>query len=328
MTGKGSISVLPNRRLRLMLAAQLLWLTTICLLGAWWGRLLMRQASRIAELERQTGISMTTAHEHWQRTQRMLFWESATFFGFLMAATALLFSLYWREARRARGVQAFFASLTHELRTPLTSIRLQAESLADHITGGGASAKDAELKQKLCQRLLEDTTRLESQVERTLELARVEGGGSVLSQSFLLKPWLDYFLRTWDEGRGLKLKINSSVRDMQIQADPGAVQIILKNLLENSMRHSGQEKILGVNLTTEERDGWVVLRYSDDGRGFQGDARKLGVLFEKGPGSQGAGVGLYLVSALMQRMGGRAEFVTSPKLETALWFRPGVSVNG
>ncbi|MBI3558021.1 MAG: HAMP domain-containing histidine kinase [Deltaproteobacteria bacterium] len=320
MTGKGRISVLPNQRLRLMLAAQLLWLATICLLGAWWGRLLMRQASRIAELEGQTGISLRTAHEHWQRTQRMLFWESATFFGFLMAATALLFSLYWREARRARGVQAFFASLTHELRTPLTSIRLQAESIAD--------ASDSEHREKLVGRLLEDTSRLESQVERTLELARVEGGGSVLSQSFLLKPWLDYFLRTWDEGRGLKLRVNSNVTESQIQADPGAVQIILKNLLENTMRHSGQEKVMSVNLTTEERDGWVVLRYSDDGLGFKGDARKLGQLFEKGPESQGAGVGLYLVSALMQRMGGRAEFATSPKLETSLWFRQGGAANG
>ena len=328
MTGKGRISILPNQRLRLMLSAQVLWLATICLLGAWWGRLLMRQASRIAQLERQTGISLNAAHEHWQHTQRMLFWESATFFGFLMAATALLFSLYWREARRARGVQAFFASLTHELRTPLTSIRLQAESIAEQITAGGSSAKDDALKQTLVGRLLEDTTRLESQVERTLELARVEGGGSVLSQSFLLKPWLDYFLRTWDVGRGLKLQVNSTVNDTQIHADPGAVQIILKNLLENSMRHSGAEKVLAVNLATEERDGWVVLRYSDDGRGFQGNAKKLGMLFEKGPGSQGAGVGLYLVAALMKRMGGRAEFRTEPKLETELWFRPGSAING
>jgi signal transduction histidine kinase len=282
---------------------------------------MLRQASRIAELEQQTGVSLSAANEHWQRTQRMLFWESATFFCFLLAATAVLFLLYWREARRARGVQAFFASVTHELRTPLTSIRLQAEEIAEQLTANSSAAN-------LVMRLLEDTSRLESQVERTLELARVEGGGSVFSQSFLLKPWLDYFLRTWDEGRGMKLQVNSAVHDTQIQADPGAVQIILKNLLENSLRHSGQQKVLAVNLATEERDGWILLRYSDEGHGFEGNVKKLGRLFEKGPGSQGAGVGLYLISALMQRMGGRAEFKATPKFETELWFRPGSAVHG
>ena len=38
---------------------------------------------------------------------------------------------------------------------------------------------------------MEDTMRLESQVERTLELARVEGGGPVFPEPMELKPWLD-----------------------------------------------------------------------------------------------------------------------------------------
>ena len=76
--------------------------------------------------------------------------------------------LYLRDQRRTNSLRAFFASVTHELRTPLTSIRLQAESLAD---AGNASP--------LVERLLEDTSRLEGQVEKTLELARIEGGGEL-----------------------------------------------------------------------------------------------------------------------------------------------------
>ena len=45
----------------------------------------------------------------------MLFWESLVFFALLLATTVLLFWLYWRDVKRARGLQAFFASLTHEL---------------------------------------------------------------------------------------------------------------------------------------------------------------------------------------------------------------------
>ena len=39
---------------------------------------------------------------------------------------------------------------------------------------------------------------------------------------------------------------------------------------------------------------------------------RLGRLFGRGPASSGAGVGLYLVRRLMQRMGGRARFDTAP----------------
>jgi signal transduction histidine kinase len=44
---------------------------------------------------------------------------------------------------------------------------------------------------------------------------------------------------------------------------------------------------------------------------FSGDPRKLGTLFYRGPESQGAGVGLYLIRSLMLKMNGSASFVPS-----------------
>jgi len=64
-------------------------------------------------------------------TRLMLIGESATSLALLAVVSLLLAWLYWREHRRARAMQAFFASVTHELRTPLTSIRLQAEAIAE-----------------------------------------------------------------------------------------------------------------------------------------------------------------------------------------------------
>jgi signal transduction histidine kinase len=289
-----------------MLAAYAVWLVTLIGLAAWWGRLLMRQAAHIAELESRLGLPGTSLVAH---TSRMMFWESATFFVLLFASGAALAWLTWHEARRARSLQAFFAAVTHELRTPLTSIRLQAESLSDEVGDG-----------PLVGRLLEDTGRLEAQVERTLELARVEGGGPVFSRPLALKSWLDYALRSH---RQIQVAAELDA-ELEIRADPGALQVILKNLLENSRRHAGSaasERAPSVRLTAERRAGWVVLHYRDDGPGFTGDHRRLGRLFYKGHDSPGAGVGLYLVSMLMKRMGGRAEFAGRSGFETELWFR-------
>ena len=97
-----------------------------------------------------------------------------------------------------------------------------------------------------------------------------------------------------------------------VQADAGALQMILRNLIENSVRHAHVMPV-SVRLTAAQRDGRVVLEYQDNGRGRgRGFGRGSGDLFGRGADSSGAGVGLYLVRRLMQRMGGRVRFDTAP----------------
>ncbi len=301
-----------NLRFRLIMAIHLLWLGTVFTLGAWWGRLLLRQAKSIVELETQLGTPLDIAQKHWVHTERMLVWESAFYFGLLVACYLLLLWLYWRDVKRAKGLHAFFASVTHELRTPLTSIRLQAESIAESLDEKGN-------QRDLVQRLLEDTLRLEAQVERTLELARIEGGGPVYKQQLQIKPWLDRLLKTWATDYPGKVSYEIDVEDLLIDADPSAMQVVVKNILENSLRHSGKEAIAMRVHSTAEGKG-VALSFNDNGEGYKGEREILGKLFQKGPSSSGTGVGLYLVSVLMRRMGGTASFGTSSGFEVKLWF--------
>lgn len=316
MTGKGSLSSAPQFRLRLMIAIHLVWMTIVCLLGAWWGRLGLRQASRIAELEKALGWSTDLTQSQWHRTQRMLFWESGSFFALLVACTLLLLWIYWRDVKRARSIQAFFASVTHELRTPLASIRLQAESIAEELSVQNDSQK------KLIRRLLEDSLRLEAQVERTLELARVEGGGPVYTQTLQIKPWLDRFLKTWQSDHLEGVQCDPQVEDVLIEADPSAMNVIFKNLLENSLRHSKKNQVK-ITISSEVRNQKVALVLRDNGQGYMGEAKLLGKLFQKGPGSHGTGVGLYLVKVLMKRMGGWVQFSLQNGFEVSLWFPEG-----
>lgn len=300
-------------RLRVMVGAHLVWLMTVCLLGGWWGRLVLNQAAHIADLETALGWSESQTQFTWNKTQRMVHWEASFFFVLLLACAGLLVWLYWRDLKRSRGLQAFYVSLTHELRTPLTSIRLQAEAIAHAL-------KDKKLKE--VSRLLEDTIRLEGQVERTLELSRIEGGGPVYVQSLQVKPFLDQFLKSWQSDHSHKVQLTSSVDDVWIQADSAALQIVVKNILENSVRHAKREKV-SIALSSSHVGGRVCVSFRDDGVGFQGNSSSLGQLFEKGPTSQGTGVGLYLVKALMKRMGGQAEFIVESGFGVNLWFLEG-----
>jgi len=226
----------------------------------------------------------------------MLFWESSAFVLFLVSGTVFLLWIYWRDLRRARALQAFFASVTHELRTPLTSIRLQAESIADDFSEE-AGAKS------VIRRLLEDTSRLEGQVERTLELARVEGGGPVFLGRVEL---MEALRRSVASSVGVKVEVSGPAK-VWVRGDPMAVQVVARNILENVRRHSkSAEAHAWISVGVVENQ--VDVQFEDSGPGHSAGTSRLGELFEKGPTSAGTGVGLYLVRMLMERMRGSAEF--------------------
>lgn len=313
--GKGGLSRLPMRRARVLAVAAGLWLSLQLVLVVWWATVIERQARQLAALDALRGGSPEQAMEKWSRTRLMLLGESATSLSLLLAVSLLLLWLYLREHRRARAMQAFFASVTHELRTPLTSIRLQAEAIAD----GEQSAEFA-------QRLLEDSHRLESQIDKTLELARIEGGGPLREQSIPLAGWLPRTLAEISQAHGASLELQSSFAAgvPPVLADAGALTMVLRNLIENSVRHGGVQPV-GVQLAASARDGRVLVVYEDNGHGVAPGTGRLGRLFGRGPQSSGAGVGLYLVQRLMQRMGGSVRFTSGSgePFRAELWFRAG-----
>ena len=310
--GQGSLSVMPARRARLIAALAALWIVLVLVLGAGWVALVISQAHQISELQSLTGSTDSAVAAQWASTHRRVVGESVVFLLLLLAVSALLAWLYWRENLRARGMQAFFAAVTHELRTPLTSIRLQAEAIAE-----------GDQRVELARRLLEDSNRLESQIDKTLELARIEGGGPLAEQSVPLHGWLERTLQGIGAAHGARLQLTVELAaDLPpVLADAAALHMILRNLVENSVRHA-QRECVQVRLRAHAQGQQVLLEYRDDGAGTAVRAQQLGRLFGRGAGSGGSGVGLYLVRTLMERMGGRAAFQSAPGqgFRAELWF--------
>lgn len=301
MDSKGALSVRPARRSRRVAILAGIWLAVILVLGFWWAVIMLQQSKRIAELREEIGVPRAEAFAEVQRMERMLFWESGTFLVLLMTVSGMLFWYYRRDMQRARGTQAFFAALTHELRTPLTSVRLQSEALAA-----------GEPTQELIDRLLVDTHRLESQIDKTLELARIEGGGQLADQAIRLDQWLERVLRgiVATVGDHVLLDVTIEPELPPVRGDTSALQLILRNLVENALRHGDREPMrLDVQAVRGRHGVDVCVR--DHGSGYAGDPARLGRMFQRGDASRGTGVGLYLVRVLMERMGGSVEFANA-----------------
>ena len=284
-----------------MLVSQFVWLTLILGLFSWWGHLLRSQGLQIAELEMATGISSAVASTHLDKLNRIVFWEAGTMVLLVISITLYIMWLFLRDARRARSVQAFFAGVTHELRTPMTSIRLQAESIAE-------KTDPADPKHKLAVRLLEDAGQLESHLEQTLELAHIEGGEPPQLQLINLAEFLQHFLDDWRYTHGTSNPtVSHDMGEAECMADPVALKTIFRNLFENTLKHSGKEDVT-VSLHAVTQGQRVMVSYRDNGQGFTQNPQTLAKVFAKGQSSTGSGVGLYLITALMQLMHGRATF--------------------
>lgn len=262
-----------RKRWRLGLAA--LWLLITFSLSAWWMIHGMSQASKVPETE-----------EAMLRQQRMFFWEGTFLLSFVtLGGGALAYFVYW-DQRRYEEVRRFFSTFTHELKTSLTSLRLQAEILEE------AHAENQNLR-----RLLRDVVRLELQLENALVLAQAEG--KLFLEEIPLKKTLQSLSLHWPQ-----LKV-SVAQDARLKADHRALECIFRNLLQNASVHGEATE---VKVSVAAKDGQLEVLVTDNGKGFQGEAARLGEMFVRHNTRSGTGLGLYLSRLLASRMNGGLQF--------------------
>lgn len=269
-----------NHSSKLLFSLSLVWAVVLLLIGAWWIYLIFNFESILAHTDRL-------------RITKMIIWEGGSFLIVLLLLSLSLLMLYLKDQKKTKSLQAFFASLTHELKTPLASIRLQGEVINEIL-----NAKNDGTLNKLSSRLIEDTGKLETQMDKILQLSRIERGGELNLTSLKIIPFIRSLAKKW--ASGLEIDIQSNNLEAIVVVDEFALELIIKNLLENTRIHT-QSKQVTIQIS-QEADS-VLLNYQDQGK-FEGDYKRLGTLFYKHNSSKGSGIGLYLTNKLLEKMDG------------------------
>lgn len=191
--------------------------------------------------------------------------------------------------------RSFAANAAHELRTPLAGAIAQAQRLQAETDDPDAKARAAEIETTL-KRL----TRLS---ERLMQLARAEGGRLRRNEVADLRPVarivVEDLSRATDEGRiVLTLPGVPVLSDL----DPDIFAILLRNLVENALRHGTAGTAADVSLTA---DGMLVV--ANDGPVVPQDILcRLTNRFERAAAQEdGSGLGLAIVAAVAERTGSR-----------------------
>jgi signal transduction histidine kinase len=268
-------------RIKILLVA--LWVTFTVTLAVWWMIFGLRQLDLLSQFRVEQSDQL-------QRHYQMLLWEGGILIASLVGGGLALFYYARREQKRHVQVEEFFAAFTHDAKTALASLRLQAESLKEDL---GSNPNP------LLDRLLQDTLRLQLQLENSLFLVNLPTG-RLLNEPVRIGQIVDALRYHWPN-----LSIVQS-GDGVVRGDMRALESVLTNLIHNAVTH-GEASEIRID-ATQGSGNRLTLRVADNGSGFKGDFKQLGQLFVRHSRGSGSGVGLYISRQLAMRMDATLNF--------------------
>lgn len=192
----------------------------------------------------------------------------------------------------------FVADASHELRSPVAIIRQHAEVALTH--------PDRTTTEELAQTVLAEDLRVQHLVEDLLLLARAaESGAHDAHRAVDLDDVVFEEAARIRAISGLRVDLGA-VSAGRVLGDPGRLRRVVRNLVDNAMRHA--ETRIAFSLINVGDD--VVLAVSDDGAGV-GDEDRARV-FERfirldearARDDGGSGLGLAIVADIVARHGG------------------------
>jgi signal transduction histidine kinase len=234
-------------------------------------------------------------------------WEGGFFLLALAVCNGVIFRALRAEARVRQEQDNFLALVSHQFKTPLASLQLSLETMA-------MRPLSTDQSRTLIDRMLSDLARMEAMVTQILESNRLERGRIDLKvEPIELGGAVGRVVSHLDE-RAAKEKITIAAdiaRGMYVMADPLALDVVVRNLLENAIAAVTPVGGGSISLSARRVNGEVELSVRDTGVGFRpADGARLFEKFTRlhpGGGSSyfGTGLGLYIVRRLMQLAGGR-----------------------
>jgi two-component system, OmpR family, sensor histidine kinase KdpD len=206
----------------------------------------------------------------------------------------------FRELESAIGERSLLPAFGHELRTPLASIRGYVETLLDEQI-------DPQTGRRFLETIRREALRLERLIDGMRERSERDiDGVKGSARSDLVEEICNTVEMIAPLARAHGTTIRSYLARRAIACIDGDLFVhALANLLENAVKH-GRERGT-IDVSCRRTKAWVEVAVQDDGPGIDPGAREA--IFSIGTqgttsASRGSGIGLAMVRAIAQRVGG------------------------
>ncbi len=210
------------------------------------------------------------------------------------------------RAERLEALGTLAAGAAHELASPLSTIAVVAKELERRLAREGASEEvvgDARLVREevaRCRRILD---------RMTLHSGESVGEGlTALTVEQLLRETLAEL----PERARVRVEIDASAAELELEAPRTALAMTLRAVLSNALDASAPEQ--SVDLAARVRGARLELIVLDRGEGMDPERlrRAQDPFFTTKEPGRGMGLGLYLSTSVVERLGGRLELDSSP----------------
>ncbi len=224
----------------------------------------------------------------------------------LIVAVVVVGSIFLvRQMLESRRQVQFIDSVTHELKSPLASIRLGLETLARPKLPDGQ-------REKLRCMMLEDVERLTVFIDGVLQASRlpVDHSGTTIDDIDVHKLLCEAVERVGRRHNVSEDCFSIEVGDdVSLRSDWSALDTIITNLLDNSVKYS--ETPPRIEVFARMTEDSFELRVTDHGIGVpRAHLSRIFERFHRVPSARvnarkGTGLGLYVVHSLVEHLGGR-----------------------
>jgi two-component system heavy metal sensor histidine kinase CusS len=195
----------------------------------------------------------------------------------------------------------FIANAAHELRSPIAALYGELQQCLRQ------ERSNAEYKTSVSHSL-RAARRLKRLADDLLTLARAEHDASPLEAVRLQDLFDDVAEELGATAREKAVQLVRDVGDVEVRGRPSDLQRLLRNLLDNALRHSPSGS--SVRCEAASRDGWLTVRVMDDGPGV--DVRERARVFEpfyrspetRASARDGSGLGLSIAREIARSHGG------------------------
>lgn len=222
----------------------------------------------------------------------------------------LLQDFYTKKAEFGQNQKAMAQVLTnisHDIRTPLTVLKGNSEMLSN-ITNAPSMPENVHTMAVKIDRKADD---LISTINDYFTMSKITSGDFPikLKKENISRLCQDTILDYYDLLEQKQFEVDIQIPDTPIFAytDNEALQRILKNLIDNAIRHGGDGKYLSLQLTAS--NGKSIIEIEDHGNGMSPQQQKqiFARNYTTARKSSGSGLGLAISKRLAEQIGAELE---------------------
>ena len=233
-------------------------------------------------------------------------------------------------AEASRMKTEFINIVSHQLRSPLTNLKWAIDFLKNE-----TSNKLNDSEKEYFAVLDENCARMNELVNDLLIVSRIEHKQlEQTTKSVSLPNLLNQIIAETNAfaiASNVKIKTEIDKEIPKIFCNDSHIKIVLENLVNNAIRYCSIDKKTSkqqglVEIKLNQKNNKICFEIKDNGVGIPGEDQKF--IFEKffraknilKHQTQGSGLGLFIVKAMIEKMNGKVGFSSKINQGTTFWF--------